>query len=77
LRYPAEAQRKGITGTVNIAIIIDENGAVAAAEVVSSTDPIFNASAVEAVKRWQFTPAKRNGRLMKLNCVVPVCFQLK
>ena len=57
-------------------IIINESGAVAAAKIVSSSDPIFETAALEAVKLWRFAPAKKNGQPVAMSYTVPVIFQL-
>lgn len=75
--YPLAARRKGLAGSVKVATIIDEQGAVLEAKIISSTDPIFEAPALDAVKQWRFTPAKRNGQVVKISIIVPVSFQLQ
>jgi protein TonB len=59
--YPFEAKRLQKEGKVTLALTIDENGTLRKAAVVEATDPAFAASAVEAMKRSRFRPARRNG----------------
>jgi len=60
--YPAEVQKKGIAGTVELTIDIDAQGKVTAAEVASSPDPDLAAAAVAAVKQFRFAPAEVDGK---------------
>lgn len=55
--FPRSAQRRGVTGFVDIAFDINTDGTTAAIEVVQSEPgSVFNDSAVDAVRQWRFTP---------------------
>jgi len=60
--YPESLQAAGIGGTVLLGATIGADGLVKSVEVLRSVHPELDASAVEAVKQWQF-----DGTL--LNCV--------
>lgn len=47
---------------VPVVLVIAEDGAVTSAEVEASVSPEFDRAAVEAVKRWTFAPAMRDGK---------------
>jgi protein TonB len=66
-------RRKG-PAKVNIIFIVDERGRVVEPRVRSSTDPIFDKSALAAVKRWRFEPGKRNGKPVRFRMLVPITF---
>jgi protein TonB len=55
--YPAEAKKKGIQGAVVMDILIDEKGAVRQATLVNGPDPSLSEAALEAVKKFMFSPA--------------------
>ena len=60
-RYPPEAQRAGISGTVLVEYTVATDGSVSDARVVSSEAPRryardFEREALSAVKRWRFQP---------------------
>jgi len=59
--YPFAAKRLQKEGKVTLALTIDEKGKLQKTAVVEATDPMFAASAVEAMKRSRFRPARRNG----------------
>ena len=57
--FPDVAHRAKISGTVAVAVTIDEAGKVASAHVKSESGAgsMFVEAAVNAAKRWQFNPA--------------------
>lgn len=70
--YPAEARRKGQTGTVTVEFTVDTSGRVIAAYAKSPSPwPLLNEEAVRTVRRWRFPP----GGVMKLQR--PIIFQLR
>jgi TonB family protein len=56
--YPELAKRMHITGKVKLEIVVAPGGAVTAARLVGG-NPVFEKSAVEAVKQWRFEPAQK------------------
>jgi len=74
--YPSEMRRSGISGVVAVTIVIDENGVVVSANATKSSHPDFISPAVEAVKRWKFKPAKKDGAVVKMKVTVPIRFNV-
>ena len=56
--YPPEAEAAGLEGTVRLLLEVDETGAVSAVTVVAPAGNGFDEAAVEAAKRFRFTPAE-------------------
>lgn len=70
--YPAEARRRGQTGTLLVEFTVDAGGRVIAASALAPSPwPLLNEEAVRAVRRWTFPP----GAVMKLQR--PIVFQLR
>jgi TonB family protein len=70
--YPAEARRRGQTGTVVVEFTVDASGRVISAYAKSPSPwPLLNEEAVRTVRRWKFPP----GGVMKLQR--PIVFQLR
>ena len=69
----AELRRKA-PGTVTILFTVDENGRVVDPLVQSATDPVFERSALAAVKQWKFEPGKKNGQPVRFRMRVPITF---
>ena len=60
-RYSPEALAARVQGTVRLEILIGTDGKVKDARILASASPLFDESAVDAVRRWEFTPALVNG----------------
>lgn len=66
--------RRKAPGTVYILFTVDERGRVVEPRVQQSTDPVFEKSALSAVKQWQFEPGKRGGKSVRFRMRVPITF---
>jgi len=58
--YPPLAEQNGIEGTVRFRVIIDKDGRVSNAQLVSG-HPLLVAAAREAVIQWVYKPTRLNG----------------
>ncbi|MGC4071912.1 MAG: energy transducer TonB [Nibricoccus sp.] len=74
--YPRELLKQNISGEVLVSFVIDEKGNVTDAKAVRSTHPEFEASAVECVRKWTFTPALEDGKPVKTRMQMPILFNL-
>ena len=76
-KYPAEEQRRGITGTVILILSYDVSGVVTNVEVEqSSGNRNLDRAAVTAAKRWKINPGSRGGVRVAGQAKVPVAFTL-
>jgi len=76
--YPQEARKKGYQGTVVLRVEVLSNGEVGQAEVKNSSGyDILDRSALNAVKQWKFTPAKRGEEAVAFWVNIPIKFQLQ
>jgi protein TonB len=55
--YPPEAKQKGIQGAVVMDILIDAQGTVRDAKLIEGPGSGLNEAALEAVKKFKFSPA--------------------
>lgn len=75
--YPEPARKRALSGKVMARFVVDESGIVHDPAVFSADPPgVFDASVLEAVKRWRFAPAKHQGRTVKVLVMVPVRFDI-
>ncbi|MDX2152641.1 MAG: TonB family protein [Bryobacteraceae bacterium] len=74
--YTEAARRAGLQGAVRLAVEIDENGGVAVQRIIRSLDPELDRRAAEAVSKWRFRPATRDGRPIRMNAEVETVFRL-
>jgi periplasmic protein TonB len=74
--YPRPAIAIRLNGSVIVECIIDKNGRVREAHVISSTSTLFNQSAIDAVQQWQFTPGSLHGRAIDTIFDLTVTFRV-
>jgi TonB family protein len=74
--YPPEAKAKGVTGIVTLNAVIDKTGKVTSVEPLESPDATLTAAAVEAVGKWTYKPAMKDGKPVKVRLHVTVSFIL-
>jgi protein TonB len=78
LRYPPAARRRGVTGTVQLEIAIEPDGAIGAVTVIaSSAHGILDRAAVEAARSVPRTPFPGDQRPRGLRVRLPVVFELQ
>nr|WP_238925444.1 energy transducer TonB [Vibrio sp. S11_S32] len=76
-RYPRLAQRKGIEGTATYEIWLDKNGHQIKQTLLSSSGAnLLDKAALDAIKKWKFTPQKVNGIAMAHRVQIPIRFKL-
>ena len=73
--YPALARVGKVQGTVDISVVIDAGGNVERAQVVRSI-PQLDGAAVEAVRKWKYSPTIVDGVAVPVTMVVHVTFAL-
>ncbi|MDQ8051362.1 energy transducer TonB [Luteibacter sp.] len=74
-RYPAQALRRGESGTVNVRVEIGADGAPSQVSVEGSSGSRYlDRAATDAVRRWRFRPAMSNGQPVSGSVIVPIRF---
>ncbi|MDE2407282.1 MAG: energy transducer TonB [Xanthomonadaceae bacterium] len=74
-RYPQDALRRGVGGTARVRVEVAADGSVAAAGIAEgSGNRELDRAALEAVRRWHFQPATRNGQAVASEAIVPIVF---
>ncbi len=68
--YPNRAQTRGLEGYVLLQFTVDETGAVRDPDVVESSSPIFDRSALNAVLRFKYKPRVVNGSAVRVEGVL-------
>jgi TonB family protein len=59
--YPLELMKQSVSGTVILYAIIHANGTVGSVRVLRSVDDRLDQYASDAISKWQFQPAAKNG----------------
>jgi TonB family protein len=77
LRYPVEAQKKGIQGKLFVRFIVTKSGKVEKAEVVRSVDPILDQEGLRVVNTLpDWIPGEQNGKKVSVYYTLPIAFKL-
>lgn len=72
--YPTEMLKQGVSGLVNVAVVIDASGNVVDRSIAKATRPEFERPALDAVRKWKFKPGKKAGTPVAVRMVLPVAF---
>ena len=75
-KYAPSAIRDRVEGTVLLAAHILRDGTVSNIEVLNTLDPRLDGSAMEALTRWEFQPATKNGIPIDLQVLIQIPFRL-
>ncbi len=73
--YPLELMRQNVRGTVILSAVINADGSVGEVRVLNSIDDRLDEYASNALSRWQFLPALKNGNPVALQAVVMIPFR--
>ncbi|UKK57650.1 M56 family metallopeptidase [Prevotella communis] len=77
VKYPKEAEEKGLQGRVVVRYIIEKDGSISEVEIVKSVNEYLDAEAIRVVKampKWK--PGKQNGEPVRVKFTIPVTFRL-
>lgn len=76
--YPRRAVQKKVQGTVILRVLISEEGNPANVEVLrnAGTSTGLAEAAIDAVKKWKFRPAVKEGKRVKVWMTYPIVFRL-
>jgi TonB family protein len=74
--YIRSAADQRIEGIVKLAAVIGKDGRVDRIELLSGIDNRLDESAVEALSKWLFEPALRDGAPIEVDAVFEVPFRL-
>jgi TonB family protein len=75
--YPPAARAQAVEATVSLEIVVDREGSVAEARVVRGAGYGFEESAVRALLKARFSPARRNNQPVRVRMQWTVDFRLE
>ncbi|HYW13954.1 MAG TPA: energy transducer TonB [Longimicrobium sp.] len=70
--YPPALLQAGAGGRVHVAFVVAADGSVGQAQVISSTDPAFDAPTLASVAVLRFTPGMRGGSAVATRVEIPI-----
>lgn len=74
--YPKEAKEKQLEGSVAMDVLIDATGSVRQVTVIDGLQ-LFRVSALEAMKKYKFRPAKVDGKAVAVRIRYSIKFELE
>ncbi len=78
VKYPTDAQDKGIQGKVYVTFVVSKDGSIADAKIARGVNPSLDAEAlrvVNALPKWM--PGKQKGKAVNVSYTVPINFVLQ
>jgi len=73
--YPDDARARKIEGSVQLGLTIDHDGVPQNIQIKRSLDPSLDQAAVDAIRKWRFEPAMKNGQPVSMWVVVEIYFE--
>jgi len=73
-KFPPQLARDGVSGIVAVRCTIDEKGNVTEPTVEKSSNPAFDQPALDAITKWRFKPATKDGSPIALKVTIPIRF---
>lgn len=77
IKYPQEAQEKGITGRVICAFVVTKEGDIVNAEVLKGIDPQLDEEAIRVIYRMpKWAPGTQRGEPVAVKYTIPITYRL-
>lgn len=73
-KYPPELKLEKVEGEVVLYAVIRKDGSVDSIQLVQGLDPELDQDAMDALARWKFQPAERQGEPVELVAIVRIPF---
>jgi peptide/nickel transport system substrate-binding protein len=74
-KYPAAAAEFNASGTVVVRVLVGEDGKVKEAKIINSFgNPACEQAALDAARKWEFTPATKDGVPFEQRVSIPFTF---
>lgn len=78
IKYPAEAQEKGIHGRIITNFVVEKDGSLNEVKVVRGVDPLLDAEAVRVIQSMpNWKPGTQKGETVRVRYTLPVVFRLQ
>ena len=74
--YPVDMRRANQSGTATIRFIVTHDGRVIDVTVIQATHPSLGDAAADAVAKWKYEPAIKDGQPIACYLSVPVVFDI-
>jgi TonB family protein len=75
--YTEEARQRGINGEVELEIVVRSDGTVGDVRLVRGLGAGLDQRAIDAVRQWRFSPARRLGTPVDVLVQIAVEFRIR
>lgn len=77
VKYPKEAEEKGLQGRVVVRYIIEKDGSISEVEIAKSVNEYLDAEAIRVVNAMpKWIPGKQKGEPVRVKFTIPITFRL-
>ena len=77
IKYPVEAEEKGIQGRVICTFIVERDGSISDAKPAISVDPLLDKEALRVISSMpKWNPGKQRGSAVRVKYILPITFRL-
>ena len=77
IRYPKEAQAKGIQGRVIVQFVVNSDGSICDEKLIKSVDPQLDTEAIRVIRSMpNWKPGIQKGKPVRVRFTLPVTFRL-
>ncbi len=79
LRYPFDAQRRGISGKIYVRFVVEKDGSIQDIYALQGVYPSLDKEAIETIKKTskKWNPGKQRGMLVRVFYTMPISFLLE
>lgn len=74
--YPDALRKAKVEGLVTLIFVLDETGRVEDPRVENSSRPEFEKPALDAIRKWRFSPGQKDGQAVRTYIRVPLRFRV-
>lgn len=74
--YPQDLRKAKVEGVVTLVFVLDEKGRVEEPRVENATRPEFEKPALEAIRKWRFSPGMKDGQAVRTYIRLPMRFRV-
>lgn len=74
--YPAELRKAKVEGVVTVVFVLDETGRVEEPRIENSSRPEFEKPALDAIRKWRFSPGMKSGQPVRTYIRIPMRFRV-
>ena len=74
--YPDRERRNSVKGRVVVVFVVNRQGRVVDPRIEQSSNSSFDGPALNAIKRWRFTPGIKDGRKVRTRMRQPFSFSI-